>query len=122
MTELTVAEVPAVVVVELECRLGPGGDLADANEYAAARSPAEHRHKCAVRKVVHLRARSLPGVSSRSRIVRVERRAPERPGPWADRDEDLTRRREGLAEVRNGRGEWPVDGIDVGRRPTHRLR
>src|SRR5207247_8705152 len=215
MTELTVDEVPAVVVVELECRLGPGGDLADANEYAlgltgfemcryvaerpvlvlrppvlvvsdrlqqerdlgcrllergdqlgeptgnlrgghssrrligssgsalvavparrliwhkrlgkehdaaAGRSPGEHRDKRPVRKIVHLRARSLPGASSRSRIVRVKRRAPERPGPGADRDEDLTRRREGLAEVCNRCGEWPVDGIDVGRRPTHRLR
>src|SRR2546428_10595214 len=162
MTELTVGEVPAVVVVELERRLGSGGDLADANEYAlgltgfemcryvaerpvlllrppvlvvsdrlqeerdlgcrllerrdqlgeptgnlwgghssrrligssgsalvgvpargliwherlgkehdaaAGRCPGEHPHKRAVWIIVHLRARSLPGVSSRSRIV-----------------------------------------------------
>ena len=41
MTELTVAEVPAVVVVELECRLGPGSDLADANDARSARDAWE---------------------------------------------------------------------------------
>ena len=34
MTKVSVAEVPAIIVIELECGFGPGGDLTHANKHA----------------------------------------------------------------------------------------
>src|SRR5438067_1038995 len=195
MTEISITEVPAVAVIELELRLGPSGDLAHANEHALGlarfevggyvperpvlviwppirivrdrlqqprdldrrllergnelvesirslrdghhlvrvsarelirherlkeehdsgtrRSPGDPRGEGAVRKIAHGRATSLESVASRARVARVERRASERPCPWAYRHEDSARRGERLAEVGDRRTERPGDGINV---------